>query len=75
MMFGRQHRLLIDIDMGITLDDNADDFVKLQARNIQNSLKQYFKENERLVRNRKSIMIKDNQRKCQIFSHLALKCL
>ena len=30
MMFGSQPRLLIDVAMGITLDDNADDFVKSQ---------------------------------------------
>ena len=30
MMFGRQPRLLIDVAMGITLDDDADDFVKSQ---------------------------------------------
>ena len=29
-MFGRQPRLLIDVAMGITLDDDADDFVKSQ---------------------------------------------
>ena len=30
MMFGRQPRLPIDVAMGITLDDDADDFVKSQ---------------------------------------------
>ena len=35
MMFGRQPRLLIDVTMGITLDDDADDFVKSQQEIFQ----------------------------------------
>ena len=35
MMFGRQPRLPIDVAMGITLDDDADDFVKSQQEIFQ----------------------------------------
>ena len=35
MMFGRQPRLPIDVTMGITLDGNADDFVKSQHEIFQ----------------------------------------
>ena len=35
MMFGRQPRLSIDVAMGITLDDDIDDFVKSQQEIFQ----------------------------------------
>ena len=62
-MFGRQPRLLVDVVMGITLEDDNEDFIK---RSSEQHVVLLPEKSEKLDRNKRSTMTKVKPRKHQI---------
>ena len=65
MMFGREPRLPVDVAMGITLDEDTDDFIKSKQEIFGTAYNIASRKIVRLVQNKRNIMIKEDQRKHQ----------